>query len=97
MKFDLKLEDMKKSEGIFRTPYGEHDNTKYEYTFKSGHELHLYQLFGNRPWALTFYTPNHKDAGEGIHFNTAQEALDNIRKHFEADDIRENLIKGFVF
>lgn len=97
MKFDLKLEDMNKTEGIFKTQYGEHDDTKYEYTFKSGHELHIYQLFGNHPWIYTFYTPGHTDAGERGGWDTPQKALDDVRRLFEENSIRTNLIKGFVF
>lgn len=97
MKFDLKLKDMKKTEGIFKTPYGEHDDTKYEYIFTSGHKLCLYQLFGKRPWAFCFDTPDSKDSGERYHFGSVQEALDEVEKFFENDEVRPKLIKGFVF
>lgn len=85
MKFELTLNKMNK------------DDTRYDYTFTSGHKLVINELgFGPKKfYSCEFGAPN-GDHGE-ITKKTAQECFDAFKEMFEKSEIRKNLIKDFEF
>ena len=92
----LRFEELTHTVKHFKTPYAEADHNYYEYTFKSGHKLTIFQTFGTPDrYMASFKGANGKFGEIGLR-STPEEVLNEFNKFFTAGTIRKDVMEGFV-